>query len=393
MTQNVAARASEKRNSTRLAIHNLVPAIAIKRSLFSAGWEFWLYHCSGQLLLLLFHLVFFFLVSPDVVLVANIVATAVWTAGLFMSGLVLRGQYLERQWQSQNIVKVLFKSLGVSLLLSLLAVLLMAAVTFVFFFQDLVDYIALEKIDMSMWKFATRFILTNWFQTLFYLVSWMALYIAITNVRRAKRTEMDNLRLQNSLKEAKLSSLSNQLNPHFLFNALNNIRFMISENGEHAEGMVMSLSEVLRYSLESSKQDKVMLKKELEVIERYIDLVRVQFEDRLRFEMDIAPGLHHYQLPPMILQMLIENAVKHGLERIQEGGVIKVSVEEQGQNLLLVVCNDAPDSKNNEHGNTGIGLNNISQRLTLLYGNKATLDTTFTDGLFCASISLPKESI
>jgi len=304
---------------------------------------------------------------------------------------VLRRQYLEREWHAQGIVRVMTKTLGLSMVLSLFSVLLMAAVIVVFFYGDIAAYIVEKEIKISAWNLFVLMAVANWVQTVFYLVCWMALYIAITNVRRTKQTEVDNLRLQNSLKEAKLSSLSNQLNPHFLFNALNNIRFMIGENGEHAEEMLMSLSEVLRYSLESSKQDKVKLVKEMEIIERYIDLVKIQFEDRLQFEMKLAPGVEQCLVPPMILQMLIENAVKHGVERIQSGGTIVVDVQLQDEMLVLRVSNDTPETDELDGEHTGIGLKNISQRLKLLYGNNATLDANADGGQFRAEIRLTKE--
>lgn len=105
------------------------------------------------------------------------------------------------------------------------------------------------------------------------------LYVGITSRRKTKQIEVVNLRLQNSLKEAELSSLSNQLNPHFLFNVLNNIRFMIHEDAINAEKMLMSLSGVLRYSLDSSKNDLVPLIEELDISRSYIDLIQIQFEE------------------------------------------------------------------------------------------------------------------
>jgi len=363
----------------------------LNKSIFSAGWEFWVYHAAGQLFILLLSVVSSFFIYPTSILMANVGGAVALTFGMSISGLVLRRQYLEREWHAQGIVRVMTKTLGLSMVLSLFSVLLMAAVIVVFFYGDIAAYIVEKEIKISAWNLFVLMAVANWVQTVFYLVCWMALYIAITNVRRTKQTEVDNLRLQNSLKEAKLSSLSNQLNPHFLFNALNNIRFMIGENGEHAEEMLMSLSEVLRYSLESSKQDKVKLVKEMEIIERYINLVKIQFEDRLQFEMKLAPGVEQCLVPPMILQMLIENAVKHGVERIQSGGTIVVDVQLQDEMLVLRVSNDTPETDELDGEHTGIGLKNISQRLKLLYGNNATLDANADGGQFRAEIRLTKE--
>ena len=217
------------------------------------------------------------------------------------------------------------------------------------------------------------------------------LYIGITSRRKTKQVEIDNLRLQNSLKEAELSSLSNQLNPHFLFNALNNIRFMIHEDADNAEKMLMSLSGVLRYSLESSKNEKVPLKEELEISRLYIDLIKIQFEHRLQFEIDIPDALLACHLPPMVLQMLLENAVKHGLENIREGGKIEVDAALESQIMTLRVCNDLPTDYAEKQSEPGIGLFNIDQRLDLLYAGRGSLETDIVGNRFCVTVTIPQD--
>lgn len=322
---------------------------------------------------------------------ADLVGQGIWATCFFLAGLALRRRYIVNAWGTQNISQVLIKGLFVSTLLCLIITLVLSVLFLPIFLDEVLAQKRIESPGMSTSKFIWTFFIANWVQSLFYLFAWLGLYIGITNSRRAKAAEVDNLRLQNSLKEARLSSLSNQLNPHFLFNALNNIRFMIQENGEHAEEMIMSLSEVLRYSLESSKQDKLPLEKEVGIIERYIDLVKIQFEDRLQFNLDIDKTLHRKLVPPMILQMLIENAVKHGVEQLQNGGVIEVRCFESGGRLMMSVCNDIPKKKRTNTSDTGIGLKNIEQRLRLLYANGASLKHGVVDEQFCVSIDLPLE--
>lgn len=198
------------------------------------------------------------------------------------------------------------------------------------------------------------------------------------------------MRLQNSLKEAQISSLSNQLNPHFLFNSLNNIRFMMHENARHADNMIVALSEILRYSLESSKHDKVRLSQEIAIIERYIAIVKIQMEERLHFSMEIPDSLASCQLPPMVLQMLIENAIKHGLDQLPRGGSLRVQAEQEGAQLILRVVNDQPTNREEQDG-MGIGLHNIRQRLQLLYGDRASLSIVQDPAQFTVTIKIPKE--
>jgi two-component sensor histidine kinase len=224
-----------------------------------------------------------------------------------------------------------------------------------------------------------------------FVAVWGFIYISVSGSRRIKNAELFNLRLQNNLKEAQLSSLSNQLNPHFLFNSLNNIRFMIHEDAQRADAMITSFSEILRYSLESSRHDKVSLGHEVSIIGKYLAIVKTQLEERLDFSLRIAPGLDDALMPPMVLQMLVENAVKHGLDQLQGGGTLNVEARQQGRSLLLEVRNDAPGMPAAVPGCTGIGLLNIEQRLHLLYGELAILTVARADGVFTVAITLPLE--
>lgn len=224
-----------------------------------------------------------------------------------------------------------------------------------------------------------------------FMAVWGFIYISVSSSRRIKNAELFNLRLQNNLKEAQLSSLSNQLNPHFLFNSLNNIRFMIHEDAQRADAMITSFSDILRYSLESSRNEKVSLHHEVGIITKYLAIVKTQLEERLDFSLRIAPGLDDALMPPMVLQMLVENAIKHGLDQLQGGGTLSVDARQQGQCLLLEVRNDAPNAQAATPGCTGIGLLNIEQRLHLLYGDLATLNAAHGDGVFKVGITLPLE--
>ncbi|WP_170132065.1 sensor histidine kinase [Arenicella xantha] len=320
----------------------------------------------------------------------TVAANSIWIVGFFFAGLVLRQRYHRYRLEGLGVSKQILKGLLLVMIVSIIVVLIMAILCLPFYLSDLLAIKQADDPDATSFQVIWKFILANWVQTNVYLATWAALYLGITSSRRAKSAELDNLKLQNSLKEATLSSLSNQLNPHFLFNALNNIRFMILEDARQAEAMLMSLSEVLRYSLESSKQETLPLQQEMAIIDRYIEIVRIQFEDRLRFSMTIDPSLNNQMVPPMILQMLVENSVKHGVEQIQNGGSVEVTARQDAQSFTLTVCNDIPSSRSVGPDNTGIGLRNIRQRLQLLYGESASLVTSVADGRFCAAISLPR---
>lgn len=233
-------------------------------------------------------------------------------------------------------------------------------------------------------------------QNQMFLLVWGFIYVSVTASRRERDAELSNLRLQHNLKQAQLSSLSNQLNPHFLFNSLNNIRFMIHEDARRADSMITAFAEILRYSLDSSLHAKVSLGDELCVIEKYLAIVGVQLEQRMDAQVRVVPTLHGMLVPPMLLHMLVENAIKHGLEQLPQGGTLAVDARTSDGQLLLTVVNDAPPVPQPypgaERPGLGIGLSNIAQRLELLYGTSAALAVTHAAGRFSVVLSLPMES-
>ena len=229
-------------------------------------------------------------------------------------------------------------------------------------------------------------------QSQLFVCAWALIYIGINNSRRARSAELQNLRLENALKEARLDSLANQLNPHFLFNALNNIRFMIHEEGAQAERMIVALSEMLRFSLSSSERERVPLAEELAIVDSYLALMKSQLEERLRVELQVEPGLGGALLPPMLLQLLAENAIRHGIEPARAGGWLRLQLARVSERLQIVVANSRPsgDSQPASAG-LGLGLKNIEQRLALLYGGHATLQRVEAAERFELRISLPLE--
>ena len=363
--------------------------------LYKADREFWSYHLGGIGFILVIDMLINSISDHNSIWGFFSVAYITWGVGFLYSGLLIRSQYKKANWESQPQMNVLIKSAACSLFFSLAIVLLMTALSMMFYFDDFYRFRGSFTPGISSLGAFTEFFFNNWFITFFYLIVWTMLYIGITSRRKTKQVEVDNLRLQNSLREAELSSLSNQLNPHFLFNALNNIRFMIHEDASNAEKMLMSLSGVLRYSLDSSRNDIVPLIEELEISRSYIDLIQIQFEERLDFKLNVSPELNSCTLPPMVLQMLLENAVKHGLDNIREGGGISVDAELKDEILYLIVSNDLPTEENSKQrpspdSESGIGLINIEQRLDLLYGERGTIKTHREDDRFIVNVQIPQ---
>ena len=181
--------------------------------------------------------------------------------------------------------------------------------------------------------------------------------------------------------------MKSQINPHFMFNSLNNIRGLMLEDVDRSREMLTKLSEMLRYSLTKNNIDAIAVEEELEMVDNYIDLSKIQFEDRLEFVKDIQKDCLHIQIPPMIIQLLVENAAKHGISNLKNGGRISLKISKGNDELSIQVANtgELRISKNS----TQLGLNNIRQRLKLLYGDEAQFSLAEVDNEVIADIKIP----
>ncbi|MGD1947482.1 MAG: sensor histidine kinase [Croceivirga sp.] len=227
------------------------------------------------------------------------------------------------------------------------------------------------------------------FQSIFIIGSWVVCYLVIKLIIKANQNRLERLELNNTLKQAQLNTLKGQINPHFMFNSLNNIRGLMLEDVERSREMLTKLSEMLRYSLTKNNIDGIAFEQELEMVDNYISLSKIQFEDRLKFEQQVEEATLKLQIPPMIVQLLVENAVKHGIANIREGGKIILNANKNNGILNIQVRNTgklqiAGDS-------TQLGLNNIKQRLKLLYGRNASFVLNDLNDEVVAHVKIPME--
>ncbi len=213
-------------------------------------------------------------------------------------------------------------------------------------------------------------------------IMWTLCYVAITATRHRAETRA-------SLREAQLRALEGQVNPHFLFNSLNTIRGMIVEDPAVAQDMVTRLANILRYNLAREKRSTAPLEKEIEVVADYLAIESIRFDDRLRVRMDIQPAAAQAQVPTMLIQTLVENAVKHGIGARTEGGEIVIRASIRNGALALEIVNSGQLSAPNERS-TQIGLTNARERLRLLYGEQASLRLENRDPTnVAAMVSIP----
>lgn len=208
-------------------------------------------------------------------------------------------------------------------------------------------------------------------------ICWCGIYLGIKAIERNRRVELEQWKLKASLKDAELLALKAQINPHFLFNALNNIRALVLEDSEKARDMITHLSDLLRHSVQTNQSAKVPLRDEIEVVEHYLQLEGIQHEHRLSYSLEIAETLRDKMVPPMVLQMLVENAIKHGISQLPEGGKIIIRATQDLENLIVEVENTG--KLNSSAEGLGIGLNNISDRVRLIFGQMATISLTETN--------------
>ena len=347
--------------------------------------QFWLYHGAALGFVTAVTLISMLLSGRfDAMYVASNLA---WMPPYTLAVLGFRWLYQRRGWAGLAMGRLIPAVIAYSTLCGFAVSAAVVGLVSPFLWQE----ISGGRADFNASDYLLRNIFGNGLQAQLFISAWAFVYISAAAAQRAREGELQNLLLQMSLKAAHLSSLTNQLKPHFLFNALNNIRFMIHEDGNRADAMIVALSELLRYSLESSQQSKTRLSQELAIIEAYVAIMRTQMEERLDFRLEAAAPLMGCLLPPMVLQLLVENAIKHGLDHLPQGGRLRVEAADSGDSLLLSVGNDAPLNVATTPPGLGLGLANIKRRLHLLYGERAVLDIKATAGHFQVELKLPKE--
>ena len=210
----------------------------------------------------------------------------------------------------------------------------------------------------------------NAINNFFLLFIWNLLYYIFHYVERTRRQEVDTLKLQSLVKELELKTIKSHINPHFIFNALNSIRALVDENPSRARTAITELSNILRSSMQTEKLETVPLERELNIVRDYLALEKMRFEERLSIELDINEATLQQPVPPMMLQTLVENAIKHGISKKVNGGTIRVISDFVNNQHELVVQNSG---QLGEYSNeNGFGLRSTEDRLNLLYQGKAS---------------------
>jgi two-component system, LytTR family, sensor histidine kinase AlgZ len=222
---------------------------------------------------------------------------------------------------------------------------------------------------------------------LLYLLS-VALHYLILSVETSREAETRAQEARTLARESELKALKAQINPHFLFNCLNSIAALATVDGPRAREMCIKLSEFLRRTLKLGEQGSISFAEELALARAYLEVEKVRFGNRLQIEFNADPECDRCVVPSLLLQPLIENAVKHGIVGLIEGGTVRLQARCTDGRLSVTIQNDF-DPEAPAAAKHGLGLQNVRERLRSLHENRARLDTAVSDHLFRVEMELP----
>jgi two-component system LytT family sensor kinase len=226
------------------------------------------------------------------------------------------------------------------------------------------------------------------------ILLWCLIYYVVHYMENYKKKEIESLIWEAAVKDYELKTLKSQLNPHFMFNAMNSIRALIEEDPESAKVAITKLSNILRYSLQMERMERVPLEDEIETVKNYLDLERIRFEDRLKYKLDIERNTQKIEIPPMMIQTLVENGIKHGVAKRTEGGEIQLKSKllstSNGSKLKIEIRNSGHFSEEQLKSSNGFGVSNTKHRLNLLFGDDAHFSIKNENGdTVLAEIEIP----
>lgn len=221
---------------------------------------------------------------------------------------------------------------------------------------------------------------------------WLSIYYLWHYIENSRNTKIDSVKMESLVKELQLKTIKAHINPHFIFNALNSIRALVDENPQRARTAITELSNILRSSMQAEKTETTTLEKELSIVKDYLELEQIRFEDRLKVEYEIDEDTLDQQVPPMMLQTLVENAIKHGTSKQINGGLVRVISDFTDSHHELIVENTG--HLNGTKSLEGFGIASTINRLKLLYGNDAGFEIKNINGnTVKARVTLPVTAI
>ena len=260
-------------------------------------------------------------------------------------------------------------------------------------YMELVDlkwhfyWVFVENKDYTLW-----YSLSYWNPVFITGLRLMAIWILAYHLYHYHQNKLETAKQNAELlviaKQAQLDNLATQLNPHFLFNSLNSIKSLIIENPKIARRAVDLLSDILRTSLYEKDAPFITIKEELELVKDYVDLEKIRFEERLNMSIEMDSELENYLILPLSIQLLVENGIKHGIDKRINGGTIQLTIKKTTETIEIIVQNPGQIAGNNAEA--GIGIKNLTKRLQLHYDGEASFELQNTDNdLVRATLIIP----
>lgn len=241
--------------------------------------------------------------------------------------------------------------------------------------------------ELTVRDFLPIAIVLNVFGPMIIYFIWTMIYFTFHYFERYNKS----LKYEAAAKEIELRNLRSQLNPHFIFNALNSIRALVDENPLKSKNAITQLSNILRNSLTIDRQRMVTFSEELAMVKDYLALESIRYEERLRTEFDIDPESMRHLIPPLMIQTLVENGIKHGIANLKNGGLISITTALNEENLVIQIRNSGQYLNGKPSEQTGFGISNTRKRLELIYGDQASfLINNETKNTVLTQITVPK---
>jgi two-component system LytT family sensor kinase len=274
---------------------------------------------------------------------------------------IFRNLVVKLKWSSLNIPQLIPRMLLSAVLMSL---------AFTLFNSVLTDLLS-GNIPLLTSLFTATFGLNALNFTALFLL-WEIIYFAVHTFENWKKEEILNLELRAAKTEIELNSLRAQMNPHFVFNSMNSIRALVDENPEKAKMAITMLSGMLRGSLTMGRFQTIPLRQEFELVEKYIALEKIRFEERLMVNLHVEEDVMETEIPPFVVQTLVENGIKHGISSRIEGGRLTLDARRISDEVVITITNTGTYLPKENHD--GIGIPNILTRLEMIYGRDAEMD-------------------
>lgn len=286
----------------------------------------------------------------------------------------IRFSLIHFKWLALDLSKLIPRAISVIFILSLVNYL--ALIAYTFFTGELMsrDFMLLP-------------VVLNVFGPMFIYTIWTVLYLSFHYFENYNKS----LKYEAAAREIELRNLRAQLNPHFIFNALNSIRALVDEDPTKSKNAITQLSSILRNSLMTDRQRLISFSDEFETVKDYLALESIRYEERLTTNYDIDPDSKHYMLPPLILQTLVENGIKHGISTLKTGGHISIMSRVEDEKLNIQIRNSGKLDLERMNSGEGFGLSNTKKRLELIYGQAgAFFISNESQGVVLTEIIVPK---